>query len=336
MRQGLCRDLGFTADDRSENLRRSAEVAKILNDAGLICDLRVRRPARRRAAEGEGGGRRRPVRRGLPEGPDRGRSRPRDSSGAYRPPRRARSPSSPASARRSRSRRTPDLVLPTDEIRVEESVERILALLEVQRDRADVARRLGVSPTVSPTVIRPPNRYSLLHLWPRVHAATGPADARMTPRTKHWLKFTHPLGHRRRRHRATCCGASRSATASRCSTPAPNLPDYVQVARRRDRRPAGLPRSSARAPTADSSRRSRATSSGSGPTARTSTSRPPPGGKAEHRKLLAVKPAPAGGRSDEVARRGPRHRAAASSSTSPSCRRRRQAHRLAAAASRSG
>src|SRR5207245_5029661 len=37
MRQGLCRDLGFTADDRSENLRRSAEVAKILNDAGIIC-----------------------------------------------------------------------------------------------------------------------------------------------------------------------------------------------------------------------------------------------------------------------------------------------------------
>ena len=37
MRQGLCRDLGFTADDRSENLRRSSEVAKILNDAGVIC-----------------------------------------------------------------------------------------------------------------------------------------------------------------------------------------------------------------------------------------------------------------------------------------------------------
>src|SRR5262249_38602064 len=36
MRQGLNRDLGFTADDRSENLRRSAEVAKLMNDAGLI------------------------------------------------------------------------------------------------------------------------------------------------------------------------------------------------------------------------------------------------------------------------------------------------------------
>src|SRR4029453_10543115 len=37
MRQGLTRDLGVTADDRSENLRRSVEVARILNDSGLIC-----------------------------------------------------------------------------------------------------------------------------------------------------------------------------------------------------------------------------------------------------------------------------------------------------------
>ncbi len=36
MRHGLNRDLGFTADDRSENLRRSAEVAKLMNDAGVI------------------------------------------------------------------------------------------------------------------------------------------------------------------------------------------------------------------------------------------------------------------------------------------------------------
>ena len=30
-------ELGFTAEERSENLRRSAEVAKLLNEAGLIC-----------------------------------------------------------------------------------------------------------------------------------------------------------------------------------------------------------------------------------------------------------------------------------------------------------
>ncbi len=37
MRQGISRDLGFTADNRSENLRRSAEVAKLMNEAGMIC-----------------------------------------------------------------------------------------------------------------------------------------------------------------------------------------------------------------------------------------------------------------------------------------------------------
>ncbi|MEN0110261.1 MAG: sulfate adenylyltransferase subunit CysN [Planctomycetota bacterium] len=37
LRRGLSRDLGFSADDRSENLRRAAEVAKTLNGAGLIC-----------------------------------------------------------------------------------------------------------------------------------------------------------------------------------------------------------------------------------------------------------------------------------------------------------
>ncbi|MCW8131811.1 MAG: sulfate adenylyltransferase subunit CysN [Planctomycetota bacterium] len=36
MRQGLSRDLGFSADDRSENSRRAAEVARICADAGLL------------------------------------------------------------------------------------------------------------------------------------------------------------------------------------------------------------------------------------------------------------------------------------------------------------
>ena len=36
LRQGLNRDLGFSAEDRTENIRRVAEVARLLNDAGLI------------------------------------------------------------------------------------------------------------------------------------------------------------------------------------------------------------------------------------------------------------------------------------------------------------
>ena len=37
MRLGICRDLGFTAEERSENFRRAAEIAKLINDAGQIC-----------------------------------------------------------------------------------------------------------------------------------------------------------------------------------------------------------------------------------------------------------------------------------------------------------
>lgn len=36
VRQGLCRDLGFTELDRVENIRRVAEVARLMLDAGLI------------------------------------------------------------------------------------------------------------------------------------------------------------------------------------------------------------------------------------------------------------------------------------------------------------
>jgi len=36
VRHGLNRNLGFSAADRSENIRRVAEVARLMNDAGLI------------------------------------------------------------------------------------------------------------------------------------------------------------------------------------------------------------------------------------------------------------------------------------------------------------
>jgi adenylylsulfate kinase len=36
IRQGLCQDLGFTNDDRCENLRRASEMAKILVSHGII------------------------------------------------------------------------------------------------------------------------------------------------------------------------------------------------------------------------------------------------------------------------------------------------------------
>lgn len=44
MRLGLSRDLGFSDDDRSENLRRAAEAAKLFNNSGLICILALIAP----------------------------------------------------------------------------------------------------------------------------------------------------------------------------------------------------------------------------------------------------------------------------------------------------
>ena len=36
LRKGLCKDLSFTEDDRRENMRRVAEVANLMLDAGLV------------------------------------------------------------------------------------------------------------------------------------------------------------------------------------------------------------------------------------------------------------------------------------------------------------
>lgn len=37
VRHGLCRDLGFSKQDRDENIRRVAEASRLFLDAGLIC-----------------------------------------------------------------------------------------------------------------------------------------------------------------------------------------------------------------------------------------------------------------------------------------------------------
>lgn len=60
VRHGLNNNLGFSAEDRSENIRRVAEVAKLMNDAGLIVITAFISPFRvdrdkARAIIGEGG-----------------------------------------------------------------------------------------------------------------------------------------------------------------------------------------------------------------------------------------------------------------------------------------
>ncbi len=54
LRMGLNRDLNFSSDGRSENVRRAAEVGKLINKSGIICLLALVAPddsVRKRAAE---------------------------------------------------------------------------------------------------------------------------------------------------------------------------------------------------------------------------------------------------------------------------------------------
>ncbi len=46
LRSGLNQDLGFSREDRAENVRRTAEVARVLNDAGLIAIVALISPFR--------------------------------------------------------------------------------------------------------------------------------------------------------------------------------------------------------------------------------------------------------------------------------------------------
>ncbi|XP_042393250.1 adenylyl-sulfate kinase 3-like isoform X2 [Zingiber officinale] len=47
LRHGLNKDLGFSSEDRAENIRRVGEVAKLFSDAGLICIASLISPYRK-------------------------------------------------------------------------------------------------------------------------------------------------------------------------------------------------------------------------------------------------------------------------------------------------
>ncbi|MEX0820298.1 MAG: sulfate adenylyltransferase subunit CysN [Pirellulaceae bacterium] len=129
MRRGISRDLGFSADDRSENLRRSAEVAKLLNDAGLICIGAFVAPSeevRNKAAEVVGGDRFLVVHLSAPVEV----CRQRDTDGHYPLADSGELPNFPGVSSVYEQPVSPDLVLPTHELPVSECVDAILKLLE--------------------------------------------------------------------------------------------------------------------------------------------------------------------------------------------------------------
>jgi bifunctional enzyme CysN/CysC len=132
MRQGLCRDLGFTADDRSENLRRSAEVAKILNDTGqlVICAFVAPHDAvRRRTREVIGADRFVEIFLNCPVDV----CRQRDTTNAWKLADQGKLAQFPGVNAAFEDPTQADLAIQTDRVSVEQSVEQILAILRQKK-----------------------------------------------------------------------------------------------------------------------------------------------------------------------------------------------------------
>lgn len=128
MRQGLCRDLGFTADDRSENLRRSMEVAHILNDSGMICICAFVAPydeVRRKARQVIGADRFIEICLSAPVEV----CRQRDKTGAYLEADAGKRAQFPGVSAVFEPPTQADLVLPTHQIDVQQCVDQIITLL---------------------------------------------------------------------------------------------------------------------------------------------------------------------------------------------------------------
>jgi bifunctional enzyme CysN/CysC len=125
MRLGLSRDLGFNSGDRSENLRRAAEAARLVNNSGLICIMALIVPSeeiRQRAAQTIGTDRFVIVFLDAPAAVCASRHAPHQRDDAseeiapdFQPPER------------------PDLVLDTSKLSTGECVQKIIQLLESRK-----------------------------------------------------------------------------------------------------------------------------------------------------------------------------------------------------------
>ena len=128
MRRGISKDLGFTARDRSENLRRSAEVARLMNDAGLICLCAFVSPqeeVRLKAAEVVGPDQFLVVHLNAPLEV----CRERDQEGLYPQADSGDIANFPGVSATYEAPQSPDLVLATHELSADQCVEKLLSLL---------------------------------------------------------------------------------------------------------------------------------------------------------------------------------------------------------------
>jgi bifunctional enzyme CysN/CysC len=129
MRLGISRDLGFSADERSENLRRSIEVAKLFNEAGIVCIGAFVAPdeaVRQKAAERVGRERFLVVHLSAPVDV----CRQRDTDGHYALADSGELTNFPGVSAPYEPPADPDLVIPTHEWPVAKCVDAVITLLE--------------------------------------------------------------------------------------------------------------------------------------------------------------------------------------------------------------
>ena len=127
-RLGMSRDLGFSPEERSENIRRAAETARLMNDAGLICLTSFVAPeeaVRERARRAIGEDRFVEVYLTAPLAV----LKERDDDGLYAAAERGEAPHVPGLSADFEEPAAPDLVLATDRIGVDACAERIIDLL---------------------------------------------------------------------------------------------------------------------------------------------------------------------------------------------------------------
>ncbi|MEH3145388.1 MAG: adenylyl-sulfate kinase [Methylobacterium frigidaeris] len=134
LRHGLNRDLGFSDADRSENMRRTAEVARLFADAGLIVIVSLISPFRKERAMA------REIAGGIPfheihfDAPLAVCER-RDPKGLYRRARCGEIPNFTGIDSAYEAPLTPDLRIDSGSLPVEDTVDRILELIRTPAAR---------------------------------------------------------------------------------------------------------------------------------------------------------------------------------------------------------
>ncbi len=129
LRIGISRDLGFSDEDRSENIRRGAEAAKLFNSAGLICIAAFVAPneeVRQRAKQVVGEDRFLVVHLSAPEEVRRSR----DVHGHYARADSGEWPNFPGVTAPYEPPHQPDLELHTEQLSITQCVEKIVELLK--------------------------------------------------------------------------------------------------------------------------------------------------------------------------------------------------------------